>query len=133
MPVPLFVKWNKDDECNYPILDEQHWGLVATINSLHYFIQKGWAIKDLKPTLVILREYVIFHLKTEQMILVRNNIPKDILSEVLKYHKDFISNLEEETHDAIEHDDPEQLLSYLTRWWQGHKKNFHAKLAQYTA
>ena len=111
-----------------PIVDEQHRGLVATMNSLYYFIQKGWDLKNLKPTLLMLEQYIVFHLKTEEGILIENQLPEDTLAAIQEYRADFLTTLNEVTESAINHHEPEELASFLAKWWLGHKTEFHDKL-----
>ena len=61
----LYIVWNDINKLGIPIIDEQHRGIVATINSFHYFIQEGHGLEALKPTLNILEQYTCIHFKTE--------------------------------------------------------------------
>ncbi len=127
----LFIKWDEDNIINYPIVDEQHRGLVATINSLYYFIQQGWEIKDLKPTILMLEQYVMFHLKTEQSILSSQGLSEDEIKPIQEYSSSFLHDLHNVVTDAIAHEEPQELSKYLAKWWQGHKVEFHDKLSKY--
>lgn len=127
----LFIRWSNDDRFDHPIVDEQHRGLIATINSLYYFIQNGWSIKDLRETILMLEHYVIFHLKTEESILLDKGISSDELRAIKKYRQQFLSELKTIIKDAISHKEPNELTSYLAKWWLGHKSEFHDKLTDY--
>ena len=127
----IFIKWNDEDHFDHPIVDEQHRGIIATINSLYYFIQNGWSISDLKHTILMLEQYVIFHLKTEESILLNKKISSDELKEIKVYRQQFLRELKKIVKDAIVHKEPNELTSYLAKWWLGHKTDFHDKLVNY--
>lgn len=127
----LFVKWDDSGLVNHAIIDEQHRGLIAIINSIYFFIQEGWPISDLKPTILMLEQYVMFHLKTEQSILVSEGLPEEDMKIVQAYDAKFLAELHEQTANAIEEDEPNHLTLYLAKWWLGHKTDFHDQLADY--
>ena len=54
---PLYIVWKDEFNLDIPILDEQHHAIVATINSLYFFIQEGWGLAALTPTLKIIKTY----------------------------------------------------------------------------
>lgn len=124
----LFVKWHDDDLVGSPIVNEQHRGLVATINSLYYFMQQGWDLESLRPTILMLEQYVMFHLKTEESILVANGMSEDAIAEIHKYGEEFLKDLHQVVADAINNEEPNELVKYLAKWWNGHKAEFHSKL-----
>ena len=66
---PLYIVWNKTQMVHVPIIDEQHHAMVAAINSLYFFINQGWGLSALHPTLKIIKASVGFHLKTEEGML----------------------------------------------------------------
>tara|TARA_R110002049_G_scaffold2743_5_gene21192 strand:+ start:84382 stop:84786 length:405 start_codon:yes stop_codon:yes gene_type:complete len=127
----LFIKWDENDLVNFPILDEQHRGLIAMINSLFYFMQKGWDLKSLKPTILMLEQYIIFHLKTEESILLERGIPENDLKIIQEYRKTFLADLNRIVNNAINNHEPNELAKYIAKWWTGHKTEFHNKLEQY--
>jgi len=129
----LFIKWDNDKKVGYPIIDEQHRGLVATMNSLYYFIQQGWDITSLKPTLQILEQYVTFHLKTEEGILVEHGISEDTLKVIHEYGESFLKELHENINLSVSENEPQNVVKFLTKWWTGHKTEFHDKLEEYFA
>jgi len=124
----LYIKWNDDCRGGHPLLEEQHRGLVATINSIHYFIQKGWEIRNLSPTLHMLETFVSFHLSTELVILHKCDPDSNIEQVYEDYRKSFLQELHEVTESAILNNEPEELTRFLAKWWMGHLKNFHKKV-----
>ncbi len=127
----LFIKWEDRNLIHLPIVDEQHRGMVATINSLYYFILQGWDLNSLKPTVLMLEQYVKFHLKTEEMILKKQGISSEDMQTIHEYSENFLSQLHKEIDSAIETDEPETVAKFLARWWMGHKTEFHDKLQEY--
>ena len=65
----LYIVWNEKNILGIPIIDEQHRGIVSTINSFHYFIRDGQGLDALKPTLNILAQYTNIHFKTEEALM----------------------------------------------------------------
>lgn len=131
MTQTLYINWDDANVSGVAIVDEQHRGLIATINSLYYFIQKGWDLKNLKPTILMLEQYVVFHLKTEEGILVENGLPEDTLVAIQEYRANFLTQLNEVVESAVNHHEPEELARFLATWWLGHQTEFHEKLNQY--
>ncbi len=116
----LYITTNENQQSGCTILDEQHHGIAATINSLHYFIQKGYGLDALKPSLRILNEYLEFHLKTEEMILADNGY--ELSTEQLQKHADNRIKFKKIAHEATLNRDPELLLRFLKEWWLQHLK-----------
>ena len=127
----LYLSWDENHLTGVPIVDEQHRGLVATINSLYYFIQKGWELKSLKPTILMLEQYIVFHLRTEESMLSENGLPDNILASIQEYRSDFLTTLNDVVESAIQHHEPEELASFLAKWWLGHNTEFHDKLEDF--
>lgn len=67
----LYIVWDNKTNIGVPIIDEQHRGIIATLNSLHYFIQQERGLEALQ----IMSKYIGFYLKTEEMILGECNYP----------------------------------------------------------
>ncbi len=65
----LYIVWTDRNKVDIPILDEQHRGIVSTINSLHYFIRQGRRLDALDSTLVVLRQYTAIHFRTEEALM----------------------------------------------------------------
>lgn len=63
MKEPLYIVWNQKQSINVPILDEQHHAIVAAINSLYFFINQGWGLSALTPTLKIIKTKYWFSFK----------------------------------------------------------------------
>lgn len=116
---------------NHPILDEQHRGLVSIINTLQYFIDEDWPVSSLYPTIEALEQYVMFHFKTEETILLKNGLPRGGMEKVREYRLKFFQELREHVNKAIFQAETQLLTNFLIDWWAGHQSEFHDKLAVY--
>ncbi len=124
----LYIIWQDSFIQDQGILDEQHHALLATINSLHYFLQQGQGLDILMPTVKILVNYLRFHSKTEEGILRAENYPK--LAEYIKKDEEMFEDFKRVCRDALEHKEPERVLLFLKVWWQNHIES-HEEMALY--
>lgn len=121
MSRPLYIVWQDSFTQGEPIIDEQHHGVLATINTLHYFIQQGHELRDLLPTIKILISFLVFHYKTEEGILRSTEYP-----EIETYDQEMNKVIEEfksVCEKARVEKSPELVLGYLKAWWQKHLKH----------
>ncbi len=123
----LYIVWKPNDDIGVPIIDEQHHAIVATINSLYYFIQEGWGLSALAPTLNIIKSYSSFHFKTEEGILAKAGYPE--LHKHIMAQKQFIKDVDAAAQEAIDYKDPFILLKFLKNWWVSHLKKEHLEYA----
>lgn len=125
----LFISWENNDDTGIPILDEQHRGMIATMNSLYYFIQTGYGLEALKPTLTIIKEYMGFHFVTEKMVLDKHNYP--ITDEHESSHATMFADFKIISQECIAHKEPKVLLRFLRDWWITHINEEHKEYAKY--
>ncbi len=125
---PLYIVWNESYMLHNPIIDEQHRALVASINSLYFFIQEGWGLAALEPTLKIVKNYASFHAKTEQGLLSQSNC--NCINDHKQKEKVFESQLDQEMKEALAMKDPQILLTFLRKWWLQHLED-HKSYAEY--
>ena len=130
MKEPLFIVWNQKQSINVPILDEQHHAIVAAINSLYFFINQGWGLSALTPTLKIIKTNIGFHLKTEEGILEKLGANYKVLHKHSELYSTFNLNADNAIRDAISEQDPMILLKFLRDWWVGHHFKDHAEYKQ---
>lgn len=128
MDKPLYIVWQKEFEQGNAIIDEQHRGVLATINSLNYFLKQGSNLQHLMPTIKILVSYLMFHYKTEEGILVASEYPnmEEYAEKTTRRMADFKNACEE----AIKSDDPEIVLRFLGKWWRDHVA-YHEKFSPF--
>jgi hemerythrin len=119
---PLYIVWQDKFVQDEPIIDEQHRGAIAIINSLHYFIQQGYGLKDLMPTVNVLKSYLNFHFKTEQGILHAMESP--LLQQYRDEANKIIDEFDIQCRLGLREDDAQVLLVFLKDWWKTHLKLF---------
>ena len=123
---PLYIVWShENNDIGVAILDEQRRGIVASINSLHYFIQQGLGLDALKPTLQIVGAYIGFHLKTEEMFLEECDYPE--MDKYKESCKEILAEFADISKKATMYREPELLLRFLRDWLFTHIKDEHNK------
>lgn len=124
----LYIVWDNKTNIGVPIIDEQHRGIIATLNSLHYFIQQGRGLEALQLTLQIMSKYIGFYLKTEEMILGECNYPH--VDENLARQKKIFNDFNKVARNATASKDPELLLRFIKNWWLSHINEEHKAYSQ---
>ncbi len=129
MPKPLYLMWQDEySQSGDLIIDEQHRAILATINSLHYFVQHSYGLKALLPTIKIVSQYIHFHTKTEEGILLENGY-ENVAKYSDKVKQDLI-DYSEACREALTNQDPQHLLIFLKNWWIQHLED-HKKLSDF--
>lgn len=128
---PLYIVWNQNQMVHVPILDEQHHAAVAAINSLYFFINQGWGLSALAPTLKIVKSSVGFHMKTEEGMLEKLGADYKVLLKHAELHQTFNTNADAALKEAMEEQDPMILLKFLRQWWVDHLNKDHHEYAKY--
>jgi hemerythrin-like metal-binding domain len=114
----LLIVWNPSDNLGIPIIDEQHRGIVATINSLHYLHRTKRTREMLNAIINMIREYTRIHFLTEETILAETGYPH------LNAHRELHARLISKTfivgNDSLLMNDPVKFLDFLKDWWHNH-------------
>jgi hemerythrin len=129
MNSPLFIVWQDVYNIDSPIINEQHRGIISTINSLHYFIQQGHELSFLKPTVDLAKMFMGFHFVTEKEILAKVHYPW--LDDDAALQKQLFAQFKFICNDACLHRDPELLLNFLKHWWINHITEEHRKYSHH--
>ena len=127
----MLINWSDDDLVNFPILDEQHRGIISTINSLDYFIKQDWSITNLKHTINTVINNITFNFRTEETILIQQNVPAISLAIVRDNELQFQNEFKQYVEDAVNTARSKELTDYLVNWWSHHKSEYHDKLSKY--
>ncbi len=114
----LYIVWSEKNELGIPIIDEQHRGIVSTINSFHYFIQEGRGDEVLEPTLATLENYTKIHFATEEDLMQRAGFPD--LDKHKALHRTLMKRTTDISRESIYLKDPDMALRFLKEWWLGH-------------
>lgn len=125
----LYIVWSDDSKVGFPIIDEQHRGIVSTINSLHYFIRTGQGREIIKPTLIMLEQYIEVHLKTEEALMEEAGYPA--LEEHIELHRELVDKTKRLSDDAGMDMDSDMVLKFLKEWWLGHINTEDRKCAPF--
>ena len=125
----LYIIWNDRNMLGIPIIDEQHRGIVSTINSFHYFIQEGKGLNALQPTLDILRQYTFIHFKTEEALITAAEYPD--LENHIKMHSMLAEKTNQIAEEAVSNNEPELALVFLKDWWLSHINREDSKYSSY--
>ncbi len=118
MNKPLYIIWKDSANLGIPIIDEQHRGIVSTINTLYHFVTQGHGYDALLPTLRIMEQYTVLHFETEEQIMANSKYPG------LERHQRIHHELSEKTRSTLGsaalHKEPEKALHFLKEWWTTH-------------
>jgi hemerythrin len=125
----LYIVWVEKNNLGIPIIDEQHRGLVATINSLYYFIQEGHGAEALRPTLTVLEQYTYIHFTTEEALMREAGYPA--LESHILLHKHLAEKTREISQESAFHREADTALKFLRGWWLGHLNREDRKYAPY--
>lgn len=115
---PLLIVWQDSFLQHVALIDEQHRGVVAVINSLHYFIQQGFGLRDLMPTVSVLKSYLNFHFKTEEGIL--RAMESASLEQYCETAISILDEFDVQLRLGLRDDEPQLLLIFLKHWWLEH-------------
>ncbi len=117
----IFIAWKPEYELGILIIDEQHRGIVAAINSLHFAMQHGSGGSMLPPVLGMVREYAKIHFRMEEEFHEKCGFPGG------KEHRASHLVLMEETvaagKNSMEQHDPGIFLHFMKEWWLNHIRN----------
>jgi len=114
----ILIVWQPSYDLGIPIVDEQHKGIVSTINSLCYAIQNRHGNEMLKPVIGMVTEYTRIHFEIEEAFLKKCGYPD--FEKHCTLHKELIQALSETSKDSIWNKDPQEFLTFLKDWWINH-------------
>jgi len=114
----ILIVWEPSYNLGVPIVDEQHRGIVSTINSLCYAIQHKHGNEMLKPVIGMVTEYTRIHFEIEEDFLKKCGYPN--LEDHKILHKELTNALSQTSKDSIWNKDPQEFLEFLKNWWINH-------------
>jgi hemerythrin len=114
----ILIVWKPDYNLGIPIIDEQHRGIVSTINSLCYAIQNKHGNQMLQPVISMVNEYTRIHFEVEEDFLQRCGYPD--LESHCTLHKELTTALSRVGKESIWNKDPLVFLDFLKKWWINH-------------
>jgi hemerythrin len=83
----VLIVWKPEFELGIPVVDEQHRGIVSTINSFYYGMQNQHGEDMLLPVIGMINDYTRIHFNVEEDFLKKCNFPE------LKHHQELHNEL----------------------------------------
>jgi hemerythrin len=114
----ILIVWKPSYDLGIPIVDEQHRGIVSTINSLCFAIQNKHGNEMLKPVISMVTEYTRIHFEIEEDFLKKCGYPN--LEDHHKLHEELTQSLSHVGKESIWNKDPQVFLGFLKDWWINH-------------
>jgi hemerythrin len=114
----LYIIWDEKNNTGIKIIDEQHRGIVATINTFYFFIKKGEGLKAVTPTLKVLELFTELHFNTEEDLMAGSGFPD--YNNHISFHKELLNRTKVIALEANIHGDANLALKFLKEWWLNH-------------
>ncbi len=114
----LFIVWKPEYDLGIPIIDEQHRGIVTTINSLFYAMQNKHGKKVLGSVLNMVTEYTHIHFELEEDFLRKCGFTD--FEKHRELHNELKHTLSSTENKSSWESDPQKFLEFLKNWWIDH-------------
>jgi hemerythrin len=101
-----------------PIIDEQHWGIVTTINTLHFGILYNFVNTTFAAIVQMMNDYTKIHFDIEEAFLEKINYSQ--AKEHRELHNKLLEELASTGKESLSNKDPKQFLDFLKSWWIDH-------------
>ena len=123
----LYIAWKDLNEIGIPIIDEQHRGIVSTINTFYYFSEGGHGHDALQPTVKVLEQYTKLHFQTEETLMKQASFSG--FNEHVAFHRLLFEEIGIKYRQSVADRDNRAFLHFLRTWWVGHINNEDRKYA----
>jgi len=110
----LFIVWKPEYDLGIHIIDEQHRGIVTTINSLFYAMQNKHGEDVLKPVVSMVTEYTHIHFDVEEDFLRKCGFTD------FEKHRELHNELRHALSNNTWEHNPQEFLEFLKTWWIDH-------------
>ena len=114
----IFIVWKPEYNLGIPIIDEQHRGIVTTINSLSFGMQNHYVREMLSSIIDMMYDYTHIHFSIEEKFLEKIDYPHAKTHHEL--HSELSNRLNRAGRDSMLHKDSSQFMSFLKEWWISH-------------
>jgi len=123
----LLIVWKPEYNLGIRIIDEQHRGIVAIINTLYFGMQNKHGTKFLKPVIGMVYDYTMTHFDMEENFLERCNYPG--FNEHKELHCTLLREYKKKAKESIFSGDAMKFMNFLKHWWIDHicEKDLHFK------
>jgi hemerythrin len=125
------IQWDDSYSVKNSTIDEQHKKLFRLINEFGESVNSKPNGESISKLLKGLKEYVVFHFKTEEMYLRLSNFPNFEVHK--KEHEKFIEKVIdiEQKHLNGVLPEPAKIVAFLTAWITYHVKESDGAFASY--
>ena len=114
----LFIKWKPEYNLGISIIDEQHKGIVSTINSLFYAMQNKHGESVLSSVVNMVTEYTHIHFDVEEEFLRKCGFTD--FKQHQAWHNELRNKLSYEGSKSLWEGNPQEFLNFLKDWWIDH-------------
>ena len=114
----VFIVWKPEYNLGIQIIDEQHRGIVSTINSLHFGMQNDYVEEMLTPIIDMMYDYTHIHFQIEEDFLKTIDFPNAKRHHEL--HRVLTSKLTNRGWLSVLNHDPYEFMDFLKDWWINH-------------
>jgi len=114
----LFIIWKPEYNLGIPIIDEQHRGIVSTINSLFYAMQNKHCENVLKSVINMVTEYTHIHFDAEEGFLRKCGFTD--FKKHQEWHNELKHTLANIGNKSSWERNPQEFLEFLKNWWIDH-------------
>ncbi|MDR0447806.1 MAG: bacteriohemerythrin [Treponema sp.] len=114
----VLIVWRPEYNLGIPIIDEQHRGIVTTINSFHYAMQHKHGESMLHPVIAMVKEYTHIHFEVEENFLKYCEFPD--LENHIVMHNELRHELTKIGGKSLMNQNPYQFMDFLKKWWIDH-------------
>ena len=115
---PVFIVWKPEYNLGVPVIDEQHRGIVSTINSLYYALQHKMGDHLLNPVIGMVEEYTRLHFEIEEGFQKECGFPA--AGRHHEWHLELMDKLSKVGRKSQWEHDPLVFLNFLKEWWIVH-------------
>ena len=114
----VFIVWKPEYNLGVQIIDEQHRGIVTTINSLYYGMQNNYFKEMLVPIIDMIHDYTHIHFRIEEDFMQKCHFPG--ADSHHRLHAELAAKLNQVGRKSMLDKDPYQFLDFLKKWWINH-------------
>ena len=114
----VFVVWNNNRATGIPLIDEQHRSIIATMNSLFYFMRKKDGGKTIIPLVTTLEQHINLHFMAEENLLRATQYAH--VEEHTKYQDEISKKMKILSAQLRHSGNAGDLLAFLKTWWKEH-------------
>ena len=114
----VFIAWKPEYEMGVFIIDEQHRGIVATINSLYFAMNHGSGGSMLPHVVEMVKEHAKIHFSTEEELHQKCGFPG--IKEHHAAHLILMTETASVGKNSVALHDPKLFLQFMKEWWIRH-------------